>query len=130
MSVEGPPNQLAHYVPALREADEEFRLRLLLHDFCMVWQHSDAVTRQRLVEVEPDAIDDRWDAFAAALVEHLCAEAGLAVPSWTQTARRHLERFWYAGGCFAFDRLRTVVTTPAAFEMHGVWLPRSELEVV
>ncbi len=34
------PNQLAGFVPALRDSDDEFRLRLLLHDFAMVWWHA------------------------------------------------------------------------------------------
>ena len=39
-----PANQLAEYPPVLRDSDDEFRLRLLLHDFAMVWHHTPAST--------------------------------------------------------------------------------------
>lgn len=124
------PNQLAHYVPALRQSDEIFRLRLLLHGFGLVWQHATNSERTALVAAEPDPIDARWDAFAAALAEHLCIEAALEPPQWTANPSRHLDRAWFAGGCFEFDEARVIATTPPAFRRHGVWLPRSELAVV
>ena len=123
-------NTLAAYVPALREADEEFRLRLLLHDFGLVWLEAPERLRTQLIVEAPARVDDLWDAFLAAYAEHLAVGSGLAPPPWTRAPGRHLRRFWYPGGCFAWDRSRTVVTTPAAFEAHGIWFPRSELTVV
>lgn len=125
-----PPNQLAHYVPALLLSDEIFRLRLLLHGFGLVWQHATNSERTELIAAEPDPIDARWDAFVAALAEHLCSEAALQPPSWTGDPSRHLDSSWFAGGCFDFDEARVIATTPPAFRRHGVWLPRSELTVV
>ena len=126
----GPANQLAHYVPALRQSDDEFRLRLLLHDFAMIWQHTSGHMCPALVAVEPEPIDPRWDALVAALAEHLSVEAGFDPPAWTQKPRRFLTERWFAGGCFEFDRARTVATTPSAFARRGVWLPQDELAVV
>ncbi len=125
-----PPNALADYVPALRASDDEFRLRLLLHDFGLVWQEAGPHERAALIADEPELFDPRWDAFLAAYAEHLARSAAITPPSWTSSKRRILPDFWYAGGCYAFDRVRTVVTTPGAFEEHGVWFPRSELAVV
>ena len=123
----GPANQLAHYVPALRRSDDEFRLRLLVHDFAAVWQHTARPLRPALVAAEPEPINGRWDAFTAALTEHLSTRAGLKPPAWTQQRRRFLAEHWFAGGCFDFDRARTLNTTPAAFARHGIWLPKDEL---
>ena len=124
------PNALAAYVPALREADDEFRLRLLLHDFGLVWQDATAGERTRLIAEEPALFNTRWDAFVAAYAEHLATASGLTPPPWSLAPQRHLRTFWYAGGCYDWDRARTVVTTPGAFESHGIWFPRSELTVV
>ena len=86
--------------------------------------------RPMLVADEPDSVDERWDAFLAAVAEHLCCEAGLGPPAWRHGPPRHLPEFWFAGGCFDFDRARTIATTPTAFDRHGVWLPRDEPVVV
>ena len=123
-------SELADYVPAMRANDDETRLRLLLHDFGMVWHSAHPHRRRSLVAAEPESIDDRWDAFCAAYAEHLCTEHKLAVPAWTQKPDRYLGSFWFAGGCFAFDRARTVMTTPQLFRAHGIWFPRDELTVV
>lgn len=64
-------NRLACYVPGLREYDDGFRLRVILHDFGMVWQHAGRAERAVLVEEEPEPFDERWDGFLAAYVEQL-----------------------------------------------------------
>lgn len=125
-----PPNQLASYVPALRQSDDEFRLRLLLHGFGLVWQDAIRSERAALVAAEPDSVAPHWDAFVAALAEHLCIEAAIEPPKWTSEPGRYLDEIWFAGGCFDFDRARTIATTPSAFWRHGIWLPRDELTVV
>lgn len=125
-----PANALWRYVPALRRENDEWRLRLVLHDFGLVWEATPAAERIDLVRREPDHIDLRWDAFLAAYVEHLCICDGIEPPSWVLAPSRHLGAFWYAGGCHDYDRVRTIVTTPITFEAHGIWFPREELMVV
>ncbi|MDE0136261.1 MAG: hypothetical protein OXM54_15630 [Acidimicrobiaceae bacterium] len=125
-----PPNALWRYVPALRCEDDEWRLRLVLHDFGLVWEDTPIGRRSALVSREPDGIDPRWDAFLAAYVEHRCISDGLEPPAWTLQRERQLREFWYAGGCHDYDRVRTIVTTPITFEAHGIWFPREELTVV
>ena len=124
-------NVLANYVPALRaESDEAWRARIVLHDFGMVWQHASAAAREVLVTDEPEPFDPRWDAFLAAYVEFLCHHAELPVPQWVFDPRRHLGEFWFPGPRFPRERAATILTTPAAFEAHGIWFPARELEVV
>lgn len=124
------PNQLASYVPDLRRSDDEFRLRLLLHGFGLVWQHATQAERVQLVAAEPAHVTPRWDSFLAAYAEHLCQTHGIAPPAWTQQPQRRLDEHWHAGGCFAFDHERSAATTPPAFDAHGIWLPADELIVV
>ena len=123
-------NRLACYVSALRDYDDEFRLRVILHDFGLVWQHASPTERIVLVDEEPELFEQRWDAFLAAYVEHLCYRAGLDVPDWVQDESRYLTRMWWAGDPFEFERGSIILSTPAAFEVHGIWLDERELQVV
>ena len=123
-------NTLDRYVPVLRESDDDFRLRIVLHDFGMVFQHASSEDRRLLVAGEPELFDPRWDAFLAAYTEHLCYHAGIPTPDWVFATERHLQSFWYAGRRFPRERAATILTTPAAFEAHGIWFPAWELEVV
>lgn len=124
-------NVLANYVAALREeSDEAWRARIVLHDFGMVWQHAVAAERELLVATEPELFDPPWDAFLAAYVEYLCYHAELPAPEWVFGPERYLAEFWFPGPRFPRERAATILTTPAAFEAHGIWFPARELEVV
>ena len=124
-------NILANYVDALREeSDEAWRARIVLHDFGLVWQHADAAEREVLVATEPEPFDARWDAFLAAYVEYLCYHAELPAPGWVFGPGRHLGVFWFPGPRFPREKAATILTTPAAFEAHGIWFPARELVVV
>lgn len=124
-------NVLANYVSALREeSDEAWRARIVLHDFGMVWQHAGAAERELLVATEPELFDPPWDAFLAAYVEYLCYHAELPAPEWVFGPERYLAEFWFPGPRFPRERAATILTTPAAFEAHGIWFPARELEVV
>lgn len=123
-------NRLVCYVPALRECDDRFRLRVILHDFGMVWQHATPAQRELLVAQEPESVDERWDAFLGAYVEHLCYHAGLTAPAWTRHNSRYLQRMWWPAHYFDFERGSVMMSTPAAFEIHGIWIAERELEVI
>ena len=124
------PNRLSTYVTTLRKCDEILRLRVVLHDFGLVWQDARDESRSGLVTDEPEPVDSRWDAFLAADVELFCERDGVDPPAWVHNEDRFLSEFWFAGGCFEFDRQRTIGTTPAAFRKHGIWYPAEELLVV
>lgn len=122
--------RLKCYVQSLVEYDEEFRLRVILHGFGLVWQDSSPTERMVLVAEEPALFDKRWDVFLAAYVEHLCYHAKLDTPDWTQHEDRYLKRNWWPGDPFEFERSSIVLNTPAAFEAHGIWIDERELKVV
>ena len=121
---------LSQYVPVLRDVDDEFRLRLILHDFGMVYEHAEAAGRTVLLDEEPELFEPRWDAFLGAYAGHLTTRSGAATPVWAQQPCRFLHDFWFAPRRYPRERARTFLTTPALFEEHGIWFPERELEVV
>lgn len=123
-------NALADYVPWLRVSDDDHRLRIVLHDFGLVWHDSPRDGRPGLVTDEPERFDQRWDALLAAYVEHRCWHDDLSAPDWVFHHSRYLSGFWYPGRAMASLRVEAVVHSPAAFEVHGVLLPERELMVV
>jgi len=102
----------------------------VLHDFGLVWHDAPKTDRLLLVEAEPPSIDDRWDAFLAAYVEHHCWHDDLTTPSWVFDERRYLSSFWFPGPNLASLRVESIVHSPAAFEAHGILLAARELIVV
>ena len=95
-----------------------------------MWESTPAESRLALVEEEPAQFDFNWDSFLAAYAEYLCWHDNLEPPDWVNNSNRFLRQFWYVGGCPPYDRVRTIVTTPGAFEAHGIWFPKEELRVV
>ncbi len=125
------PNQLAAYAPQLTDADDIWGLRLLLHDFGLVWQHSSPRDRIRLIAHEPPTCGNRrWDAFLAAYAEHLAYHEDIEAPAWVYETTRYLPAFWFPGAELETLRVEAIVHAPAAFEAHGILLARRELEVV
>ena len=95
-----------------------------------MWESTPLDDRCTLVAEEPDRFDRHWDAFLAAYTAHLCEQDGIEPPAWINNSDRFLREFWFAGGCYPFDRERTLTTTPTAFRAHGIWIPEEELLVV
>ncbi|HWL45406.1 MAG TPA: hypothetical protein VNQ73_20860 [Ilumatobacter sp.] len=126
------PRSLAGYVPELRAADDEWRLRVILHEFGLLWETTTPADRPGLIADEPPALDPRWDAFLAAYAEHLSWHLGVAAPDWVFQPGRYLPSMWFAGAppTMRAARVEAVVHSPAAFEAHGVLLPARELAVV
>jgi hypothetical protein len=123
-------HELADYVDVLAESDEEWRLRIVLHDFGLLWQDTAVERRTQLFQTEPRSIDPRWDAFLAAYVEHRCWHDDIEPPSWVFQDSRYLTYFWYPATSSPTLRVEAVVHSPAAFEAHGVLLADRELVVV
>ena len=127
-----PLRTLASYVPELSGADDRWRLRVLLHDFGLVWQATQVEGQAALLAEEPTPVGDaRWDAFLAAYAEHLAYHAGLPAPGWALLPARYLRRFWFPlTAAVPTLRVEALVHAPGHFEAHGVLLARRELVVV
>lgn len=124
------PCSLAGYVPLLRKLDDEWRLRTVLHEFGMIWLDTPLEERCELIDESPDHIDDHWDAFLAAYVEHLCWNDSVDPPEWVFDDDRYLNSFWYPATTSPTLRVEAVVHSPAAFEVRGVLMSDRELTVV
>lgn len=65
--------------------------------------------------------DNRYDAVLAALVEHLCVEAGVGIPPWTWEPFRFAEPWWFVAGLPALEAL-AFRDSPICFKIHGVFV--------
>jgi hypothetical protein len=73
----------------------------------------------------PEVGDERWDALLAAIAEHLAAGHDLAPPQWTEP--RVLRRPWFPAE-LRTQRTEALVSAPAAFRKHGVYVSARDLE--
>ena len=120
------PLTLVRLSGLLSAADESLRWRLVA-EFLEEYRWEAPASRFALLEGEPpDAGDEHWDVFLAAMAEHLAARDGRAGPSWAET--RTLRRFWFPFNTRA-ARVDAVVHAPAAFRRRGVFVAAQELEV-
>jgi hypothetical protein len=107
-----------------RTADSKVRWKLVW-EFFEEYRWEPAAEQPGLLADEPRPIgDERWDALLAAIAEHLAAQHDLAPPAWTEL--RVLERPWFPAELTA-QRADALVTAPAAFRKHGVYLSAADL---
>ena len=77
--------------------------------------------RAELIRDEPPPTGDRrFDAYLAALAEHLAYHFGLPVPAWVHDPGRTLEQWWFPAGR-AFHAV-ALVRSPAAFRRRGIFI--------
>lgn len=74
---------------------EDFLLatRELLDEFALTQTPEQRM--RALSDEPPGAGSDRFDAYVAALREHLSVHHGLIPPHWTQAQSRFLQHFWF-----------------------------------
>lgn len=123
---------LASYAQELDPADDRWNLRLLLHEFGLVWQHAARSERAPLIADEPARTGNkRWDAFLAAYAEHLAYHSDLPSPHWARDESRYLRTVWFPlTADIPTLRVEAYVHCPAHFDSHGVMIARRELRVV
>lgn len=108
--------QVAEHVRA--GADFRECVRDFLDDLAFAGDDEDVVDR---VAQEPFTLPDRrYDAYLAALAEHLCSERGRPAPDWALHPRRFLDTFWLPR-TRAFTAF-TLVRSPAAFRRRGIFV--------
>jgi hypothetical protein len=100
---------------AAREFLDEFSLR------------GDARSRAEAIAERPELTGQtRYDAYLAALAEHLAAVHGLERPTWSIEPERFLDRFWFVSDTPGF-RAVSIAQAPAAFRRRGVFVPERSL---
>lgn len=99
-----------------------------IHDFLNEFFGADPVTRLHLITEEPAPTGDpRFDAYLAALAEHLADDYRLDRLTWTNHPSRFLDRMWFPNGCR--DRwAAALVHIPAAFRRRSIFVEATELQ--
>jgi hypothetical protein len=108
-----------------RQVDERIRWK---HVWEFFEEHRWAPVEKRspLFRDEPPLIgDDQWDVLLAAMAEHLAAQLDLAPPEWSRA--RVLATPWFPSP-LPSKRTEALVSAPAAFRKHGVYLSARDLE--
>lgn len=109
-----------------REAEAWRWLLELVDDF----RGSSPSGRASLVGTPPPSTGAlRYDAAIAALVEHLCAEAGMATPVWTGSPERFVEPWWFVAGLPGY-RAAAIRDSPISFKRHGVFVTATAFDRV
>jgi len=119
---------LTELAERLRAQPEEVTRRRLILEFVEEYRWEPPDRKPRLLDVPPPYTGSRrYDAFLAALAEHLAYHDGLAVPGWTQDATLVLDQWW-----FPIDlpsvRADAIVHSPAAFRSRGIFIGTGSLD--
>jgi hypothetical protein len=102
-------------------ADGETMLRLCLQ-FIDDFQEVEPGSRGSLLEdVPPPTGDARWDAFLAALAEHLAYHGNLPIPRWVDRKGRFLKRWWFLSDLPSV-MASALAESPAAFRSRGIFV--------
>ena len=108
-----------------RETDEEFQWKHVW-EFFEEYRWEPAEKQGALLREEPVPTgDERWDVLLAAMAEHLAAQRDEAPPDWTRS--RTLATPWFTSS-LPSKRMEALVSAPAAFRKHGVYLSARDLE--
>lgn len=117
------PAEIAELARQIRRHpdDEETRLRLCLQ-FLDDFRDAAAEARSALLAAPPRSTGDRrWDAFLAALAEHLAYHHGLPVPRWTGRNDRTLDTSWFVCDLPSV-KAAALAESPAAFRGRGIFI--------
>ncbi|MDI6711293.1 MAG: hypothetical protein QMC81_09485 [Thermoanaerobacterales bacterium] len=94
-------------------------------DFLDDWYAADRKTREEMLREEPPKTGDRrFDAYLAALSEHLVVTNGLPVPAWVGKPERFLDQFWFPTE-FKSLHAMALVQSPAAFRRRGIFVDKT-----
>ena len=114
--------------PALAAGDEATAW-VAVRDFLDGFSSMSGPERAALFDERPATVDPRFDAYLAALAEHLAVHGALRVPGWTQEPERFLSRWWFPTR-FRSLHPAALVQSPASFRRRGVFVDATELQRV
>ncbi|MGQ0744104.1 MAG: hypothetical protein ACT4OS_07190 [Acidimicrobiales bacterium] len=107
---------------------QESLVHRLVLEFLTEYGQAPMHARQGLLDPPPAPTgDQRWDAFVAALGEHLAFHGSLRYPTWTQDPQRFLDKWWFVSDTPS-GRAEALVSSPASFLRRGVFIERRDLE--
>ena len=116
----GRPRSLRDVVALGRDAPSRFMLlREFMDEF---YEESDPKLRDEMLRAEPVRIDDlRFNAYVAAVAEHLAFRNRLAVPDWSQDEARFLKRPWFPSGLESLKAI-ALMEGPTAFRRRMIFV--------
>jgi transcriptional regulator with XRE-family HTH domain len=98
-----------------------------LLDFVDDFRGSSRTGRRWLIETSPRLTgDSRVDAAIAGVVEELCAESALPVPSWVDETSRFVAPWWFINGLPGYEAT-ALRDTPFSLSRHGVFVNEGAL---
>ncbi|MDQ6744748.1 MAG: hypothetical protein M3Z27_01815 [Actinomycetota bacterium] len=90
---------------------------------------TDAQRARAIAEGPPLTGEPRFDAYLAALAEHVAVHHQLSCPPWACEPDRFLDRFWFVSEVKSF-RAQALAQAPAAFRRRGIFVPARSLHRV
>jgi hypothetical protein len=117
------PMTMAELARAARQhiGDGQYVLRLCLQ-FVDDYREAVGDVRATLLSTAPGTTGDpRWDAFLAALAEHLAYHDDRSVPRWVDRNSRFLRRWWFLSDLPSV-KAAALAESPAAFRRRGIFL--------
>lgn len=110
--------------PEQGESEAWLPIREFLDDF----RTAAPEVRQAMIEARPEPTGDpRFDAYLAALAEHLAVHHDLRVPEWVEEPGRFLDRWWFPTR-FRSLHAMALVESPASFRRRGIFIDHTEFE--
>jgi len=108
-----------------RQVDEKIRWKHVW-EFLEEYRWEPAERQPGLLQEEPPLIGvEQWDVLLAAIAEHLAARLDRSPPDWSRS--RVLATAWFPSS-LPSKRMEALVSAPAAFRKHGVYLSARDLE--
>lgn len=99
-------------------------------DFLDEWTLSKTEGKFALVQEQPPQTGDlRYDAYLAALAEHLCRREGIPCPDWMDKPGYVLDRAWFLTSVPDLYP-RAVVHSPVAFRRRLIFVDDTEFDRV
>lgn len=98
--------------------DRDAFLREFLDGF---YRETDSARRAAMLAVEPRLVDERANAYLAAVAEHLSWRYRLPVPDWTQEPSRFLHHPWFPCGLESL-KASLLVESPTAFRRRMIFV--------
>ena len=97
-----------------------------VREFLDAWQAVPPNAREAALEREPARIGRVYDAYLAALAEHLALESRMSAPPWTEQPQRFLTEPFFAGGLESMKAL-LLVESPLAFRRRLIFISADAL---
>ncbi len=112
----------------VKEEDDDFRYRVLIHQLPREFHSMSHGEQAEALAERPELTGQRkWDAFLAAIVEHIARLHDHPVPEWVHEPERFLDQPWL----FAVGRtmaMESILFAPGAFVRHSVFPDPRDLD--